>query len=251
MKKLGIIQSRGLGDIIIALPIAHYYYTEENCQIYWPILEEFLPSLQANIPWIKWIPIPYDPPGQYFYNTPLERLKNFGCTDILPLYQALTNHDFHSETYFQHTKFDQYKYIKAGVPFLNKWNLKPCITRNLNREQELYSKLVQNPNYCIIHLEGSDSTADFDYSIIPTDWQQIHITKQTDNIFDWLTLMEKAQALILVDSAFANLADQLTLNNDLYFIPRSHIGLTPVLGNHWTWIENTRLNPNTKTIRIG
>jgi hypothetical protein len=252
IKKMGIIQSRGLGDIIIALPIAHYYYTKENYQIYWPVLEEFLPSLQTSIPWIKWIPLIPDPQGQYFYNTPLERLKNFGCTFILPLYQALTGHKFHEETCFQHTKFDQHKYITAQVPFLEKWNLTPCITRDLEKEQLLYSKLVTNPNYCIIHLEGSDSQADFDKSIIPTDWQLIYITKSyTDNIFDWLTLLEKAQALILVDSAFANLADQLSINKDLYFIPRSHNGLTPVLGNHWTWITNTRLDPKANTIRLG
>ena len=38
MKKLGIIQTRGLGDIHIALPIA-FFYKKKGFEIYWPIYE--------------------------------------------------------------------------------------------------------------------------------------------------------------------------------------------------------------------
>jgi hypothetical protein len=236
-KRLGIIQSRGLGDLVISLPIAHHYY-KEGWDIYWPILEEFIPSMKPTAPWINWIPLPYDPPGYYFWDLPTQRLKNFKVDETLCLYQALTNHpEFSNEIYFQYTKFDQYKYIKAGVPFLNKWRLNECITRNYTREQDLYTKLVKNPNYAVLHLEGSDKKATFDYSTIPEDWQTIEITPITDNIFDWLTILEKAQSLITVDSVYANLIDQLNIGDDRYFIPRSHIGLTPVLAQDWTWIR--------------
>lgn len=249
MKKLGIIQSRGLGDIFITLPIAHYYSKEY--QILWPTLEEWCPHLQKTAPWIKWIPIQPDH-GAYFYDIPLERLRNFGCDEILPLYNALTNHpEFSTELQFQHTKFDEYKYIKAQVPFLEKWNLKPCITRDLDKEQQLYNKLVTNPNYVIIHLEGSDTRADFDHSIIPQDWQIIEITGKSHWVTDYLTLLERAQSLILVDSVYSNLVDQLDIGDDRYFIPRSHIQLTPTLGRQWTWIENTKLNPRTRIFQPG
>lgn len=236
-QRLGIIQSRGLGDLIIALPIAHHYY-KQGWEIYWPILEEFVSSMKPAASWVNWIPIPYDAPGRYFYDIPMERLKNFKVDETLCLYQALTNHpELSNETYFQYTKFDQYKYIKAGVPFQNKWHLNTCITRDLDREQKLYNKLVTNPNYALLHLEGSDYTAKFDTSTIPETWQQIHITPITDNIFDWLTIIEKAQSLIMIDSVYSNLIDQLGLGDDRYFIPRSHIGLTPVHGLDWNWIR--------------
>jgi hypothetical protein len=236
-KRLGIIQSRGLGDLVIALPIAHHYH-KEGWEIYWPILEEFMPSMQGAAPWVKWIPLPYDSPGRYFYDVPLERLKNFKCDETLCLYQALTGHqEFSDEVYFAHTKFDQYKYIKAGVPFTDKWKLGECITRNKEREEALYDKLVVNPHYVAVHLEGSDHKATFDRSIIPADWDIIEISKQTDNVFDWLMILEKAQSLVLVDSIFANLVDQLSIGDDRHFIPRSHIGLTPVQGNHWNWLQ--------------
>lgn len=245
MKKLGIIQSRGLGDIIIALPIAHYYH-KQGYKIHWPILDQWTSIFQQHASWVKWIPIPQDS-GAYFYDVPLQRLRNFGCEEIICLYQALTSHpEFKQEPWFQHTGFDQYKYIRAGVPFLDKWRLKECITRNPEREQDLYSKLVQNPDYCVIHLHGSDHQADFDRSIIPDNWQTIEITDQTDNPFDWLTILERAQSLILVDSFYSNLVDQLQIGDDLYFLPRSHIQLTPTHGQHWTWLLNTNLPKHTK-----
>jgi hypothetical protein len=234
-KKLGLIQSRGLGDIVISIPIAGYF-RDQGYDILWPILEQFIPSLERNVPWVKWIPIPYDAPGRYFYDVPMQRLKNLGADETLPLYQHLTNHKFSEEKYFQFTKFDQYKYICSGVPFLNKWRLAEYITRDRDREQALYDQLVTDDNYVVVHRRGSDFEAQVDLSIVPNDWQIIEITEQTNCIFDWLTILEKSQSLILVDSVFANLVDQLNIGDDRYFIQRSHIGLTPVLGQHWSWL---------------
>ena len=135
-KKLGIIQSRGLGDLIIALPIAGHY-RDQGYDIVWPIVESFVPSMQSLAPWVHWVPIPYDAPGRYFYDVPRERLQNLGVTEIMPLYQHLTGHDFSQARYFQYTKFDQYKYICSGVPFLHKWQLAQYITRRPEREQAL------------------------------------------------------------------------------------------------------------------
>jgi hypothetical protein len=233
-KKLGIIQSRGLGDLVIALPIAGYYH-KQGWNILWPICEEFIPSMTRAAPWVKWIPIKPDT-GSFFYDVPMQRLKNFKCDEIICLYQALTGHNFHDEKYFQYTKFDQYKYIKAGVPFLDKWKLAEYITRDHDREQELYDRLVTNPNYVVTHLKGSDVVATYDDNIIPEGWQVINIDEQTDCIWDWLTIIERAQSLIMVDSVFSNIVDQLGIGEDRYFIQRSHIGLTPVQGQDWTWL---------------
>lgn len=233
-KKLGIIQSRGLGDLVIALPIARYY-ANQGWDIVWPICEEFVHHMESAVPWVKWVPITTDR-GSFFYDIPLQRLRNLKCDEILCLYQALTGHKFHEEKWFQYTSFDQYKYIQAGVPFLNKWRLAECITRNPEREQALYDQVVQNPNYVVVHLQGSDHRATYDPAIVPEGWQTIEINEQTDCIWDWLKVLEGAQSLILVDSVFANIVDQLGIGDDRYFIQRSHIGLTPVQGQHWTWL---------------
>lgn len=237
-KRLGIIQSRGLGDVVIALPIAGQY-RDQGWEVLWPVLEEFVPSLQAMAPWVKWIPVPYDAPGRYFYDVPMERLRNFKCDEILPLYQALTSHpEFSAEKYFQYTSFDQYKYIRAGVPFLKKWTLAQYITRNSERELKLYNELVTpGRDYAVLHLEGSDQRRDFDRGIIPPEWDQIEITARAGyHLTDWLKIIEGAQSIIMIDSVYANLVDQLGLGEDRYFIQRSHIGLTPVQGQDWHWL---------------
>lgn len=236
MPKLGIIQSRGLGDIVIALPIAKHYH-DQGYEIHWPICSEFLPHVVQHVPWVHWHSVVTDA-GSFFYDQPLDILNKQNCDEILCLYQALTGHLFHEELYFQHTSFDQYKYIKAAVPFLNKWKLSECITRDQAKEQQLYKGLMIKGPYAVVHLEGSDHKAQFDYGSIPADWQTITITSnQTDSIFNWLTVLESADSIVCVDSVFANLVDQMNLANDKYFIPRSHIGLTPVQGQDWTWIK--------------
>lgn len=239
-EKLGIIQSRGIGDIVIALPIAKYY-TDQGYEIYWPIVETFASHFEHTVPWIKWIPIPLDT-GNFFYNTPMERLRNLKVDNALCLYQALTGHpELVARPEFQITKFDQLKYHAAGVPFLKKWTLAECITRDPVREQKLFDQLgiQQDEQYVLVHTEGSNHKATYDPAWIPEGMRVIEITAVTDCVFDWLKVIEHAQAVIAVDSIFSNLIDQMNLTDrvDCYFIPRSHIHLTPVLGGAWTVIE--------------
>jgi hypothetical protein len=235
--KIGIVQSRGLGDIVIALPIARHYYNE-GYEVYWPIAEHFVPNFQQHVPWVRWVPVPYDPPGRYFYDVPVARLKNLGVTELLPLYQHLTGHDFATEKYFQYTKFDQYKYIRAGVPFLDKWKLAVCIEWDTAEEDRVYNTLIKaDTPYVVVHLEGSDHRAAYDPAIIPAGWNTVEITEGiTASIFNWRRVIQGAEAVVMVDSVMSNLVDQMGWGSDRYFIQRSHVGLTPVQGHHWTWI---------------
>lgn len=237
MQKLGIIQSRGLGDIFITLPIAKYY-ADLGYRVIWPICEEFHSHVVNSAPWVQWIPIPTDNKGEFFYKEPMKRLTALKCDEIQCYYQALNVvPELSKVPWFQVQKFDEFKYTKAGVPFLHKWRLKECVTRNTQREDTLYNKLVTNPNYVVYHTQGSTYSCAADLTSIPDDWQRIEITEQTDCVLDWLKIIEGAQALILIDSIFSNLVDQLDIDVDKYWIPRSHIHLTPVLGSSWTILE--------------
>jgi hypothetical protein len=235
-KRLGIVQSRGIGDIIIALPIARHYYAQ-GYEIFWPICKEFLSHVKNHASWINWITVVQDSYGHFFYDSPMAELQSVGCTDIISLYQSLSGHpEFDQQPWYQITGFDQYKYHVANVPFLTKWQLDLCIQRDLSREHDLYKRIVKNPEYILYHVQGSNYRAPIDLTNVPQNWQQIEITDITDCIFDWLTVIEKAQAVICVDSVFANLIDQMQLTDktDCYWIPRNHIHLTPVLGGQWT-----------------
>jgi len=195
--------------------------------------------------------------GSFFLQQPMTILTQIGCDEIIPLYQALTGQDYHTETWFQHTKFDQYKYIKAGVPFLHKWNLSDCITRNREREQavlaEVRVRMGNTEPYCLVHLEGSDHRADFDHALVPEGMPIVEITAVSDSVWDWMAVVESAHAVVLVDSVYSNIVEQMTLLDDdsRYFIPRSHIGLTPVQINHWNWVTNTAADRSkTTTIQV-
>ena len=254
-KSLGIIQSRGLGDIAIALPIARHYY-QQGYMINWPICERFLPHFEDTVPWVTWVGVPEDH-GAFFLDTPRALLQAMNTDEELVLYQALTGQRFHEELYFQHTSFDQYKYLKAGVPFLKKWQLRDCLTINTERAERVQHEIEQQAQgrpYVIEHLTGSDHRASYDPQILQgQDVAVIDVDSiPTQSVFDWIPAIERAWAVIMVDSVMSNIVDQLQLLDDdsRYFLPRSHIGLTPVQGCHWTYLPNLQLSNQHKTINV-
>jgi len=237
---LGFIQSRGLGDLIIALPIAHYYRLKGKT-IYWPICEEFFPTMSQAAPWVNWIPMKTDPVGKFFWDSPQLALKYIVPQDnIINLMQFLSSRPQDSDPdIFPILKFDQYKYAAAGVPFLWKWRLSECIQRDLSAEQALYTRLVKKSKYIVVHLTGSDRRIDLDFSDAhQKGYQVIEIQEGlTANAFNWLKILEGAEALYLLDSCFANMVDQLDLGADKTFIRRSKMDLTPVLGSDWSYMS--------------
>lgn len=236
--RLGIIQSRGLGDLIIALPIALYYKEQGYTEILWPICEEFMPTMTQAAPWITWIPLKTDPRGEFFYAKAEKNLKYRDCDQVICLYQYLSNMpELSDPDLFPILKFDQYKYARAGVPFKMKQRLGECIRRDPAVEQALYKRVVRQDKYIVIHLEGSDRRVELDFSEAEAAGYQVIEIKEglTDNIFDWLAVLEGAESLYLLDSCFANMVDGLDIGRDKWFIRRSKMDLTPVLLSDWQY----------------
>lgn len=236
--KRGIIQSRGLGDILIALPIARYYW-EQGDEIHWPICEEFLPSFQDSVPWVNWYGIPTDSKGEFFVDAPLRVFREQGVDPAAALYlyhYLNTQPQMTSPELFSILKFDQYKYARAGVPFLRKWTLGDCIVRNSEREVSFKQRLNLPPVYNLAHLQGSSYSVDLAAvgALLDPAVAIIEIKPLSDNIFDWLSVIEGADHVICVDSVYANMIDQLELQGPkLHWLRRSPWDLTPVLGSAW------------------
>lgn len=247
-KRLGIIQSRGLGDIVIALPIAHHYY-QQGQEIHWPIVKTWVEQMRAVAPWVNWYPVEPDS-GSFFYNQPEAILRLQGVDDILCLYNSLTGHpELWQNPYFQHTSFDRFKYAHAGVAFKKKWQLAECLQRNRAREEALYQSLgLEGKKYVVTHLSSSEQTVRLPKDLIPPEYHNQPITDQ-GWIFDWLTVIERAEALVATDSIVANLVDQLGIDVERYFIPQHHIQLTPVFQEHWHWLENLDLKPQARIFK--
>jgi hypothetical protein len=243
-KKIGIIQSRGIGDIVIALPIAWEYY-QQGCEVYWPICREFVSHFKDVAPWVDWIGIKTDSTGFFFLDTPMKELARAGITnedDILYMYQYLSSVPEKTDPdLFAMMKFDQYKYAISGVPFKKKWELEKCITRNPEREQALYDQLVKKDRYMVYQQKASDVSYDMDLSSIDPEVQKIEITEVTDCIFDWLKIIEGAETIVLIDSVFANLIDQLSIceSTDKYFMRKwnRRVDGNPVLLGTWNYVH--------------
>lgn len=240
-QRIGFIQSRGLGDLIIALPIAREY-TRRGYEVYWPVCEPFYQQMTRVAPWVRWMSVPVDEAGRFFYENPARQLQAIGVTEELWLYQYLSSHPENTnKSHFAQFKFDQYKYAQAGVPFARKWELAECLERDLAREEALYNQLVQKPRYMVYQGVASDMTYDVDLSSIEPEVQCIEITAVTDSIFDWIKILEGAETMILVDSVFANLVDQLGLTEgkDCYYMRKwnRRVDGNPVLLGDWTFVD--------------
>lgn len=241
--KIGIIQSRGLGDIVIALPIAWEYHNQ-GYQVYWPICEEFVNSFKDTASWVNWIGIKVDSTGLFFLDTPMQELRKVGITnddDILYMYQYLSSVPEKTDPdLFAMMKFDQYKYGVCNVPFSKKWELDKCITRSPEREQALYDRVVKKSRYMVYQQKASDVSYDMDLSEVDPELQRIEITSLTDNIFDWLKIIEGAELIVLIDSVFANLIDQLRICEDTpkYFMRKwnRRVDGNPVLLGAWHYV---------------
>lgn len=278
--KIGIIQVRGLGDAIIAMPIAEYY-AKLGADVVFALDGRWTESFAEAFPFCKFLPVPYDifkPElgihNRYWFEYSYEQLINSGCTPesvfSFPYHESHTitrqdfpvelrqefynkiKHRFHSARQFRglemnihhHLKFDQYKYYIADVPFTQKWTLAPV--RNMQREMDLTQRVSDGSGrpYVIAHLEGSDIKIDPEgIDMVPfkekygDDVQLLVIDPSiTTNLFDWLSLIENAVAIVTVDSVFANLVDQCCLlHEDKNFILRSPMPMTPVLGFNWNY----------------
>ena len=57
-RTLGLEQTRGIGDIIIALPIAKWYH-DRGVKVYWPIDERFFGSFNRAVDYVEFLPFSF------------------------------------------------------------------------------------------------------------------------------------------------------------------------------------------------
>jgi len=238
MAKIGLVQTCGIGDIVIALPIAAAM-ARRGDSVCWPVDERFAPFLQRAAPFVNFLPVPRDVPSpeDYFIFAPQRALKALACDRIYILYSAMRSNAARLENKLLpgYLKFDEYKYAVTGVPFSEKWNLR--LERDMDRERRLFDGLGVRRDYVCVHRIGTLAVATFE---VPPAWRRdfdiVEIDERTDSPFDWIYTLEKAAKIVCVDSCFANLVEQLNLPNEKHLILRSPNPFTPVMKNGWTFL---------------
>jgi hypothetical protein len=263
--KIGFIQLRGAGDCLIAVPIAKFLY-DKGMSIEWVIDEKFYTAFKYAVPYVNFHPLSVEEKtiqsnirNPYWFETPRQMLIDAGCDEVISFpYEETLHFDkigmpsrlidpvairAKDLRLAFHTTFDQFKYAVCNVPFEEKWNLD--IRRDLKREEEFYNKVIKSKKkpYVVTHLTGAMGRIQFNLdtkafieSIGLKNHEIIDISPLSDNIFDWITIIEKSSCFIGLDSFYVNLIDQMNLKIPKYFIRRSPLNFTPVLRNNWDFL---------------
>ena len=265
MSKVGFIQLRGAGDALICLPIAKYFYNQGH-EIYWVIDSAFFEAFSYAAPYVNFLPLQVEEKSiqsnirnPYWFETPRQMLLDAGVDEVISFpYEEIRHYDKigmperlidpvpirakHLGLPF-HTTFDQFKYVACSVPFSEKWNLD--IRRDMKREMDLYESLVWEKNgpYIVTHLEGAMGRIKYNADLFDfykglglEKAQIIPITNKTNNIFDWITTIQRSACFVGIDSFFVNLVDQLNIDILKFFIRRSPVHFTPVLNSKWDYL---------------
>jgi hypothetical protein len=233
-KRLGIVQSGGIGDIIIALPIADHYEAQ-GYEIVWPVAADTAAAFSAIKPSIKFLPVARG--SDLALNEPLRLIQQHECERTIILYSYLKDAAVYDPRLSSALKFDEYKYAIAGVPFAKKWELN--YVRNIDRERALYDSLEIDSDYVCFHGLSSKMTEPLRLpGHMAEGLRVIEMTKRSDNEspFDWLRTLERASKLVLVDSCFANLVEQMNLPNKKAVIVENPVAFTPVFKNGWQFL---------------
>jgi hypothetical protein len=137
MKKLGIIQPGRLGDLIICLPIANFYY-ERGYRVFWPIFHKFVPMMVEAAPHIDFKPTTDD----VYHCVPQARNMLYRCDEILDLAATFPGSQI-TEQYvkegdgFGRERFDEFKFNRQKI-----WNF-----YNLELKKNPYLKLPAKKDF--------------------------------------------------------------------------------------------------------
>jgi hypothetical protein len=232
MKSVGILQPGKLGDIIICLPIAKYYH-DYGYKVIWPIFSTYVEMFKEVIDYVDFIPVT-DDVYQCFFEAKqkLQALNVKNIFDIAATFPGSNCTDEYVRLGDGHgeEKFDQFKYRKCNVPFCLKWSL--SYKSNLQKEDELFNLKTGSEPYDIFSTKHSRGNLNIKFE---SKNKLIEIDDK-HNIFYWRKILENAKNIALVDSAMANLVEQLNIKSTKTLLlkpghPR------PVFKNNWRIIE--------------
>lgn len=198
MRKLGIIQPGRLGDIIICLPIAKYYF-DKGYEIIWPVLKEYFNTFR-DIDYVNPINLNSDINQSVLESKKI--CKSHGCDEMDLSFGFLGSavSMYHFNVNYA-KNFVESKYKLSNVPIQERWNLQ--FKRDKTRENSLYNKMVKKSNYTLVHENSSQGN-----HFISEGSNIVKIIPLEDyNVFNWMKIIELAKEIYCVDSSICNLVE--------------------------------------------
>src|SRR5438045_6726703 len=127
---IAIGQPGKIGDIIICLPIAHYFHRRGQ-KIVWPIHKVVAPMFEAAVDYVTFLRV-----ESYDLKDSIEAIQPHNPRQVLPLGFGFSGYERLTKLWVDSGKrFDEYKYQAAGLPFEQKNQL--VIRRDKRREEAL------------------------------------------------------------------------------------------------------------------
>lgn len=184
--KLLIDQPGRSGDILICLPIAEWF--SEDYQVDWLCPKEYHP-LFNRIDYCK----PVDKINLE-YDVTID--MSFGIR------QGTDLHKWWIETRERWQSFVILKYIIAGVPLFQRWQL--SWKRDFDKESSLYSKIVEKygEDYSVVQEKTHDCQI-----TIPAENKVLFEPIEDYTVFDWFTVLTYAKEIHCIDSLLCNFVD--------------------------------------------
>lgn len=222
MKKICVIdQPAGIGDIFFTQKIAKKY-VDLGYKIVWPVINEF-----------KFL-------NDYMGTSEIEYCVN--CGNEYDLKIILDK----SEQIFPNKKIMTAKYFRYDIDFTD-WIDYFSFERNYEKENMLFKKLTFEEPFVLINKKfgsppnfaiknGVEKTIiNKNLRIVEMDFVE-HFT-----LFDWCTILEKAEEIHSVDTSINYLIEKLELGNEKIFMyPRlgseTVFQLEGIFKTKWNWV---------------
>lgn len=213
-KSICIVQPGRAGDILITLPIAHHYYSK-GYDIIWPVAHEYL-DIFRNVNFLSHMFVynigSINEQGNILRKKSITHINDFYIDLAIGFGNPILDKSW-KET---ELSFDIWKYNFCKLEYQKKYSLPNFINRNLDKEGKLLELkgINYDDNYIVVHENGSRRHFDF-INIVEKKFKNYKIIKinkmEGYNIFDWLMVLQNADAIFCVDSCFANLVDQYNI----------------------------------------
>lgn len=117
---------------------------------------------------------------------------------------------------FNHKSFDENFYLTQNIDFKLRWDNFKC-DRDLSQENKLFEKFNLNEDdYIFVHDDETRNYIIREQYLLGKKVVR-PLPKLTNNIFDYLTIIEKANEIHCMDSSFRMMIDSYGIGKKLYF----------------------------------
>lgn len=145
----------------------------------------------------------------------------------------------HKNLVKENCQFDEMYYKQTNIPFSKRWS-DFYVKRDKNREYDFFKTFdIEEKKYIFVHNTFSNCNPEFNFNHVSKKFPVVKpIVGRTENIFDYLYLIENAYEIHCVCSSFKNLIDSFDIPSDipLFF----HIN-RPTFSHSKKWISSSKL----------